>query len=700
MVPRGIVVPTPSAVPSTPSVPQQSSEGLATVNTNPDTLKSRHWENHRPYEAFTQQTVLQEMESAMWGIRPPGHGDEATHRKSRYPQTTQLQGFVTISVPTATIAQHRGIGGDDYEPQQQVTRVKQTTVWHTKTETQTRFLGCEHARHPHASWRDGCGDSAVESAMSVLDGSKIGQTNVNVLVHDADGEVNSADIWKINIDRRGIPATPITRGSEGEDLWGTAQTVTTSTPATPSLATQDFNAGLIANSKHEQDTTKVQTRSPLSAAAVVPGIPKHLTTLSSSLPPPSLTHQGASKMYTGRVSQEIDPLLLELLNPIASPTPTITQPPTLSPSLNRWNRVPSFEAEWADNATAPWEFGFDLPGVPAPLVWLLFLGLVLGLLGSAVVYLVNFPPAFLSRTPSRKGDDEHGRGRYQGFENGSLMTEPPPSAVSTVREFECGAAVQRRTRAARDVESGTDGASPSDHSHSKFRGESPTGRTPLLRSGSSSPRSAYTSSPSPPRSPPRNRPQKNYQEKRKQEILLSPLGTHFPAAETAAIPLVPLSLPPRDRTAQKMRAERRPQPLNLNLHPHTEPGGQQAIPRLRTSDEWIAARAAFASSPDMPHPQLHPLHTPISNESDIEAQTPSAQRTPLMKKNRSGFGLAAYLPSAMSLPASPAVRWSNGGAGAWLESIDGAVGRVVERVARFTADEGGEGGLVLPVTRG
>ncbi|KAF2497259.1 hypothetical protein BU16DRAFT_560567 [Lophium mytilinum] len=690
MAPRGIVVSTSSASPPTPPAPQKSIEGLNTALTNPDTLKSRHWENHNPYEAFPQQTFTQEMGKAMWGVKPPWYGDEETSRKIMISKTTQLQGFVTISVPTATIARHGGTGGDeDEQPPQQVTDVKRTTVWHTKTETQTRFLERAAVRHSRPSQCDGCGDPVVESATGVLEKEKEAmQRGGDLQEKDEHDEVKIKEIWRINRDRRGVPATPFARGGkgevggDGEVLWGTAQTVTTSTSATlDPPATQDsLNAEIIADGKHGKDIASVQTPSPLIPAAIVPGIPKHLTT--AHLPSPS--HQRTSKMYTGRVCQELDPLLLELLNPTISPTSTITQPPTPSPSLNRWNRVPSFEAEWVNNSTEPWEFGFELPNVPAPLVWLLFLGLALGAAGSAVVYLVNFPPAFLSmRAPSRRADDEQGRGRYQGFENGSPNPmEPPPSAVSTAREFE-GAAALRRTRA-RHLENGIDAASsPSAYSYSKSGGESPTGRTPLLHSSSTSSHSTPSPSPSPPRSPP-SRWTPNRNSKKKQEILLSPLGTPFPAAEPS-IPLLPL--PPRDKTAHKMRAELRPHPLNLTPLP-TDPRGR-AIPRSRTGEDWIAARAAFASQPSTPRSLL------AANESDIEAQTPHAQLSPLMKKTRSGFGLAAFLPSAMSLPASPVVRWSSGGA-AWLESIDGAVGRVVGRVARFTADEGGEGGLVLP----
>jgi hypothetical protein len=120
--------------------------------------------------------------------------------------------------------------------------------------------------------------------------------------------------------------------------------------------------------------------------------------------------------------------------------------------------------------------------------------------------------------------------------------------------------------------------------------------------------------------------------------------------------------------------------------PHPQPESYpETLPRPRTSEEWIAARAAFEANAN-------------ADDFDTEAQTPLA--TP-----QKGKGFKAYPPTAMSLPSSPRgtgigrrisgnVARSSAG---WLQNIDGAVDRVVERVVRFTSDDGGEEGLLLPV---
>ncbi|KAF2246068.1 hypothetical protein BU26DRAFT_607342 [Trematosphaeria pertusa] len=122
--------------------------------------------------------------------------------------------------------------------------------------------------------------------------------------------------------------------------------------------------------------------------------------------------------------------------------------------------------------------------------------------------------------------------------------------------------------------------------------------------------------------------------------------------------------------------------------------------RPRTSSEYLASyRAFFSSSPSSSNPvPASPSASTSSQFSFHSADALEAQTTPPAsptRKHRRGWsdsGLDAGLNDGKGK--GERKRWSGAG---FLDAVDGAVGRAVDRMVKWTGDDGGGEGLLLPL---
>lgn len=132
------------------------------------------------------------------------------------------------------------------------------------------------------------------------------------------------------------------------------------------------------------------------------------------------------------------------------------------------------------------------------------------------------------------------------------------------------------------------------------------------------------------------------------------------------------------------------QPPNIHLAPPT-PGDS----KIRTSSEWLTERAVFfSSSTPAPAPSLHTSSLTSAayslNTHDIEAQEAG---TALLRHSRSRSYDSSVSGESML---RRSLSWLDQGLG----MVDDAVSRVAGGISKWTDDEGGEEGLLLPVVNG
>ncbi|KAF2785675.1 hypothetical protein K505DRAFT_2560 [Melanomma pulvis-pyrius CBS 109.77] len=351
--------------------------------------------------------------------------------------------------------------------------------------------------------------------------------------------------------------------------------------------------------------------------------------------------------------------------------------------------------------------------IPAGYKVLLYTSIALGLLWAVVVYYVNFPPAFLAAAGSGKttrrtrGEKEmaprgksDNRGRGGGREERGSWMRYAPGWLLRARGKE------ERKRKPFDkpskyalVPSGSSSSSSSSSSGSSGGGDDSAGLD-----GHSIASSTCASS-----TPWRN----NHSALGKNDRSNSPPGIELeqrqrrPRVES---PSVGSAAPDRPSASAAHAAPSTEQQSHSTPTPTSTPSIRTSTPlspanpylpaplQRRSSSGWLRDHSVFFSSSfsatNIPH--AHPSPAPLPSSLDdidaLEAQTSTGASTSVFQSP----SMARYLGSGRE-----GGKKGGGGykrAGSWLGMVDGAVDRVVGKVARWTED-GRDEGLLLPVAK-
>ncbi|OCK83100.1 hypothetical protein K432DRAFT_379806 [Lepidopterella palustris CBS 459.81] len=376
--------------------------------------------------------------------------------------------------------------------------------------------------------------------------------------------------------------------------------------------------------------------------------------------------------------------------------------------------LPQFLNSGQGNGSDAWDFDFDLPPFPTPLLALLMAGLIAGAVLAVVIYFVNFPPADAKRGKIGmwnwiQGKRSHGNKKDAMWTRGEKVKDNGGSDIGTaswttssaaarlldgrVRSYSDGEGVHLR-RMGRDARSSP--FTPSSSSASPSRNV----QAPFLRSTTHSPPSAISQ----PESTPSTPLLANWD-----DIPIShlPARSH-PSSGPRPRPLHRPVPAPLDLSAMLLNqstahsSSRRVFYSPASLLPLHMGHSHRNKYRPRTSEEWLDERERFLPSetdraaPDDERDSIGMSADLGVSEFDEEAQTPrTSPRSVFFQPNPLAWHLNAPTTNTPRMGRYP-VNGAVAGVG-WLERVDGAVNQVVDAVTRFTADEGGENGLLLPM---